>query len=323
MFLMTADILIGPYKPLKPSSFSCKRSVENFTDTAKIKLPAVSMLRKAGDQYDKVQTGLQFTEGMKVEIRSGYDGRNKTVFKGFLSRRNFTVPLELECEGYCYQLRKKLGINKSYKNTTAKAILTDLVQDTDIKLSAEIPNIPIDKVVFENVSGVQVLEWFKEKCLLTVYFIFDTLYVGLFEVQPTSIVKFRLGWNTAKDSDLKFDNEKEFAEVRINVQRRDKTGAKKGKFVGAKDGNVKRIKTAISDPETMAKIAEEQKKKLVNKGYEGSITAFLEPYVEPGSGISIEDTKYPERTGRYFVTEVETDFGTGGGRQKIKIGNSI
>jgi hypothetical protein len=297
--------------------------VANITDTAKIKIPAWSMLKKNGDQYERVQSGLQFEEGMKVEIRCGYDGINKTVFKGFVSRRNFTIPMELECEGYSYQLRRKLGINKSYYNTTIKKILMDLVAGTDIKLSPAIPEIALEKASFLNLSGIQVLEWLKEKCLLTVYFHFDELYVGLLELQTTELVKFRLGWNTAKDSDLKFNNNKEFAEVRINIQRRDKTGTKKNAFVGKKDGQVKVLKSAIDDPDFRQKIAEQEKAKLENKGYEGGITAFLRPYVEPGLGISIEDTKYPERTGRYFVTTVEGEFSPSGGRQKIKIGNSL
>lgn len=323
MFKLTADITIGSFTSLKPSSINWSRGIKNFTDSAKIKLPAVAMLKKSGDQYERIQTGLQFQEGMKVEIKCGYDGRNITVFKGFLSRRNFTVPLELECEGYAYQLRKKIGFNKSYQNTTVKKILTDLVEGTDIRISEAVPDIPLPKVTFQNSTGIQVLEWFKEKCLLTVYFKFDELYVGLLETQPSNTSKFRLGWNTVKDNELKFNNNKEFAEVRINIQKRDKTGAKKTKFVGAKDGAVKTLKTAISDPATMQKIAEQEKEKFVNKGYEGGITAFLEPHVEPGDAVSIEDTKYPERTGKYFVSAVDGEFSSSGGRQKIKIGNAL
>jgi len=320
---MTSNITIGSFKNIKPHSFHWERSRSNFTDTAKIKLPAIAMLKKEGDQYQRVQTGLQFEEGMKVEINAGYGGANDLQFKGFVSRRNFTIPMELECEGYAYQLRKKIGFNKSYTNTTVKKILIDLIAGTDIKLSDAIPDVPLAKATFQNVTGTQVLEWFKEKCLLTVCFDFDVLYVGLLEVSPTIETKFRLGWNTVKDGELKFNNKKEFAEVRINVQKRGKNGKKSNAIVGKKDGQVKVVKSVIDDPVIRQRIAEQVKNNLVNKGYEGSITAFLKPFVQPGQSVSIEDTNYPERTGKYFVTGIKGEFGTSGGRQKIMIGNSL
>lgn len=325
MFRMTSEINIGQFTNIKPNAIAWERSVENFSDSASIKLPSIARLKRNADTYDKnvVQTGLQFKEGMKVEIFAGYDGENDLRFKGFVRRINFTIPVEVECEGYSYQLRKKLDFSKSYKNTTVKAILNDLIQGTDIKLSDQIPSIPIDKATFQNVTGIQVLEWLKEKCLLAVYFNFDTLYVGGLELEPKTTVKLRLGWNVIKDSELKFNDQKEFAEVRIQLDHREKTGKKKGTFVGKKNGQVKKLKTPITDEATKKNIAEKERRRIVNKGYEGSITTFLIPFIEPGMAVSIDDTKYPERKGKYFVSAVEGQFSSNGGRQKVKIGNTL
>lgn len=320
---MTADVKIGPFKMFKPTYLKWVRNVSSFTDSAVVKIPAICSLKKSGDQYERVQTGLQFKEGMPAAFYAGYDGRNVQRFIGFVSRINFTVPLEIELEGYSYQLRKKLNFNRSYKNTTVKKILTDLVQGTDILLSEAIPDIPLTKATFENCSGINVLEWLKEKCLLTVYFNGSTLYAGLMEIEPKKTVKFRLGWNVIKDTELKFNAVKEFAEVRINLQKRKKDGKKSAAFVGKKDGQVKLLKSAIDDEATRAKIAEQARKDIINRGYEGSITAFAEPVFNPGDAVLIEDTKYPERTGRYFGLGVEGEFGPSGGRQKIIIGNSL
>src|SRR5882762_1162378 len=103
MFRMTCDIYIGKFKPVKPNAVKWARSVDNYSDSATIKLPAISMLKREGDFYERVQTGLQFKEGMPVTINAGYNGRNDTRYRGFIRRINFTVPLELECEGYSYQ----------------------------------------------------------------------------------------------------------------------------------------------------------------------------------------------------------------------------
>ncbi len=321
MFAMTASVKFDGFKAVKPNALTWNRSVDNFSDTATIKLPA----KANTEQYKIVITGTQFPEGTKVSILAGYDGDNDLQFKGFVRRINFTVPVEIECEGYSYQLRKKIGINKSYKTTTVKNILTDLIQGTDIKLHPAIPNIPIEKVAFQSASGIQVLEWLKEKCLLTVYFIFDELYVGGQQLAPGQTVKFRLNWNVIKDNELKF-NEKEFADVKITVLHRNATGVLSGQSAANNNGQVsgtKKIRTLLSDPTAMKAIAERERKLLINRGYEGAIMAFLKPHFEPGMAAALEDRQYKQRQGKYFGTGVEGSFSKGGGRQKIKIGNSL
>ncbi|NOS94533.1 MAG: hypothetical protein HOP30_21690 [Cyclobacteriaceae bacterium] len=320
---MKSDITIGPYKQVKANSFTWNTSLENFSDSALIKLPAITSLKKEGDEYDRVQTGLQLKEGLKVDIKAGYDGITYTRFRGFIRRINFTVPLELDCEGYSYQLRKVLDFTKAYKKTTVRKMLEDLTQGTDIKLSESIPHIPIDKATFKNVTGIQVLEWFKEKCLLTVYFNFDTLYVGALALEPKASQKFRLGWNVIKDNDLKFNDEKEFVDVRITIESRAKSGVKEQAYDGNVNGQNKILRTAIRDKSIQNQIAVEKRKQLVTRGYEGSITTFLVPFVVPGDTAVIDDTKYPQRIGRYFITGVEGSFNSGGGRQKVKIGHKL
>lgn len=323
---MTHDIIVEGLnggKPFKVNSMKWSRSVENYSDSATFKVPGITTLKKDGDTYDRVQTGLLFKEGMKVSMSAGYDGENDLCFKGFIRRINYTLPLEVECEGYSYQLRKKLDFTKNYLNTTAKKILQDITQGTDIKLSENIPHVPIPKEEFGNRSALQVLELLKDRYRLVTYFTFDTLYCGMLEIEPNVTKKFRLGYNTIKDSELKFSTDKEFADVRIEVAGRLKTGQKNYGYAGKKDGQVKIFRVPITDKEVLRQIAEQQRKILVNRGYEGSITTFLKPFVAPGMAVEIEDAKYPERTGKYFVTAVDGEFGTGGGRQMIKIGNSL
>lgn len=323
MFRMTADVKIGNFKPVKPTALRWSRSVDDFSDSCKVKLPAITMLKREGDIYDRVQTGLQFKEGMLVIVTAGYNGDNDVRFKGFVRRMNFTIPLEVECEGYSYQLRKKLDFSKSYKNTTVKKILNDLISGTDIRLSKHIPEIPLSKATFVNCTGIQVLEWLKEKCLLTVYFVHEELYVGMQQLVPTGSVKFKLGWNVVKDNELKFNDQKEFADVRIQVGTRRKDGQKEKQFVGKKDGQVKKYRSILNDPKVLAAIADEKRSQLVNRGYEGSITAFLKPFVVPGMSVTINDDRYPERTGRYFVQGVDGELSSSGGRQKVKLGNTL
>ncbi|MBT1702962.1 hypothetical protein [Chryseosolibacter indicus] len=318
-FKLTSSVKFSGFKDVRPSELEWERSVENFSDWAKVKLPNRALL----STYQHVQTGTQFKEGDRVEIYAGYDNDNDLQFKGFIRRVNFTVPVEIECEGYSYQLRKKQGFNYSAQNITVKKLLTEVLKGTDIKLHNAIPNIPLDKVLFKNCTGLQVLEWLKEKCLLSVIFNYDELYVGGLMLPPSKTVRFRLGWNVVKDDQLKF-NEKEFAEVKITVGRRDKDGKTKSKSAAPKViSGEKKLRTLITDSATQATIAEQQRKKFIGQGYEGVITAFLKPHFEPGMTVEISDPQYEARKGKYFGLGVRGSLSKSGGRQKIKIGYSL
>ena len=322
---MTADILFEKYKAVKPSSLKWERNVDKISDTATIVIPALCRMKNISGKYEYLPTRLKFTEGQKVEIKAGYDGKNVRRFLGFIKRINFTVPLEIECEGYAYLLRKLMFKNKSYLNTTVKAILKDVIIDTAIILSDKIPDIPIPKVQFKNFTRLQVLEYFKEKCLLTVYFNFNVLYVGLLATEPKEVVKHRLNWNVIKDGELLFNADKEFSNVNLVLDGRNQNGTRtqhKSKEVQA--GNEKHLNLyTIKDPAWRQKIVENQKLILNNKGYTGSITAFLHPYCEPGMATDIIDKVYAERNGRYFIESVSGSFSKSGGRQKIGIGFSL
>lgn len=326
MFIMTVNIKVGPFKAFKPTAVSWKRSVDNYSDSSLIKLPAMCVMKSNGDTYQKLDTGLQFKEGMPVDVECGYLNKSFRRFKGFIRRINYTVPCEIECEGYSYQLRQKLNINKVYRSgVKMKTILTDLIEGTDIKLSPLIPDVTIEQaVVFQNASGVQVLDWFKEKMLQSVYFNFDVLYVGLRETEIKGEAKFRLGWNVIKDNELKFNDNKEHSDVQIKLQQRGTDGEFTREVYESKFTStlVKRIQVRLT-PDYLAKMAKDVKTALLSNGYEGRITAFGVPYVEPGMTVSLDDPRFNMRKGKNFVESVDGDFSTGGVRQSIKLGNTL
>jgi hypothetical protein len=329
MFIMTSEITVKGFKNvIKPTSIKWKRSITDYSDTAIITLPTIAMLKSNGEEdYKQVETGLQFREGMEVLIKCGYDGKNHTRFRGFIRRINPKTPLELECEGYSYQLRKKQNINKSYKpGIKLTDILREVIRGTDIHLSADIPEITFDSpVTFNNKKATEVLDWLRDKMLQTVYFNLNYLYVGLREAQLKPNIILRLGWNVVESNELKFNNDRELADVKISMVQKGKDGKTDAASKSDPDNkNVKQLKLPCRvDKATLKRIEEEQRKKMQNRGYEGAITAFLVPYAEPGMSATIEDKKYPLRTGKYFIEAVEGEFTSTGGRQKVKIASTL
>ena len=134
VFTLHSKISIGDFKPFKGvHDISIKKSLGNYADTAILKLPLTARLRQAGSpQTQSVLTAHQFNVGDKILIELGYNHKLEREFVGFIRRINMTSPLEIECEGYAYQLRAK-KINKSWKETTLLEVLEYIIEDTDIQ----------------------------------------------------------------------------------------------------------------------------------------------------------------------------------------------
>ena len=322
---MCLNIKIDKIKPFKANGFTIRKSVCDFCDTATIKIPAKTVLKSVrANHYIHVEPLTQkLLEGQPVIIEAGYNNENKVRFKGFIRRINYKTPLEIECEGYSYLLVSIKNYCKSYLTTTVRQLLADLVFGTPIKLSDEIPDIVLHKIVFKNFSGIDVLKYLKNKCLLTVYFNGEVLYAGLREMEIKKSVNLLLGWNVIKDNELKYSDNKENANVKIVLQKRELTGHYKKVEHGQKDGNIKVYKVNHLDEKSFPQLAGALKSKLVNSGYEGKVTTFLEPLIEPGMSVIINDNEYSDRKGTFFVESVETQFSTSGGRQVIGVGSSL
>jgi hypothetical protein len=324
MFTMTANVAFEGLKPIKPRSLSWKRHIDNLSDTAKIEIPAICRYIDTDKTYDNVVTGQKFTEGQQVLISAGYDGNNRTAFFGFIKRINSSVPLEIECEGYSYQLRN-CTITKRFGKTTVRKVIEYLIAETDIKISDKVSGeIDFEPKVFDGVEKISVLNWLKENYKLKIFFIFDTIYFGFGITYKSDKVKYELNWNVIKDNDLLFNT---YTSATVNIEgysrKADGTLIKTKAANANTFGAVKKIKMLMRNKDDLQAATNEEQLRHNKKGYVGSLTSFLVPYVKIGMTAEIIDKKFKERQGSYLVDGVEGSFGPGGGRQKVHIDFSV
>jgi hypothetical protein len=320
MFRMTASVEFEGLKAVKPSSLKWKRHIDNYSDSATIEIPAICRYKDGTGTYDNVVTGQKLFEGQKVKIYAGYDGNNDLQFDGFIKRINSSTPLEIECEGYSYQLRNKT-INKSFGRTTVKKVLEKLVVDTAIKIDNKlVGDITFEPKQFPNIQRTQVLDWLKEEYRLKVFFLYNELHVGFGLMFIGNTVKHQLNWNVIKDSDLLFNAQKE-ATVNIEgVTKLDdgtlvRITSKNARTAGEK----KEVKLKTKDRALNQKIVDALQSKQNKKGYVGAITGFLKPFVQIGDSTQITDNKFKERAAQHVVDGIDGSFSRAGGRQKIHI----
>lgn len=329
-FYLTSDITIGDYKGIKPNKVSWKTDVNSFIDTCQITLPRITFLQNDAfnktvdleeeqkSEEKKVQY-YQFKEGDKVSVSLGYDKRFNKRFEGFIRNVKMGIPVELECEGYGYQLYDKI-FNKTYAKVSVKQLLKDLTAGTDIVISDQTADVPLTNVRFKNATGIQVLEFLKKECHLAVYFNFNEIYVGTLFGKVQKRAKIKIGWNTVKDDD--FQKKKVDKSVKIVVKEKNPKGeVKKTRPDEKKYSDEKELKVKAGIPnEFLKQIVNRLQLKENYQGYEGSIQLFLEPYVDKGMVLEIDGGMYPEKTGDYFVESISGEYGMSGGRQTANLG---
>jgi hypothetical protein len=277
-----------------------------------------------------VQTAKLFKEGDPVAIDLGYNGDLRNEFRGFVRRVNLTTPITIEMEGYAWQLRNQ-NILASWQKTTVKEVLKRVIQGTDIVLSTDIPDIALTSFYIKNENGLKVLEWFKDKMLLTVYFDDNMLYVGIQEGQTTAAgagqvgtlaeVVYNIGYNCiTNQSDLKQRLAKDNL-VRVRLKTRGKNGKHVLYEAGDTNGAViERIVPFSNDANYLKQKASEFLKRLKYDGYEGRLTGFLQPYCKPAFKAVLKDKKFEgARAGGYFVAGTEVQFGIRGAKRIVEI----
>lgn len=322
-FKITGNIKFKGFAPIKPSSLKWNKHVDNIIDTATIVLPGMCKLKQNNaETYSIVPTTEAIKIGTAVSFEVGYNGNNKEVFNGFVAKINYKVPVEIECEGWAYLLKKKFFSNLVFGKTTVAEVLKKITEGTGIVLSDKNPeSIEFLPAQFKHYTAMQILGWLKENYLLTIFFEGNVLYAGWRATYVGNTVKHRLNWNVADASSLVFGTY-EGSIVNIVAETRLPNGTKhKTKSNNApKLGDTKVIKTLIQNFLNKQAAANDAQIKENNKGFTGSITGFLQPFVQVGDTNVIVDKKYPQRNGQYFVSGIGGSVNkSGGGRQQIEL----
>lgn len=293
-----------------------KRSIGSYVDTCTIKIPTTAKLNTSSSPTE--QAVYAFVAGDAITVELGYNNEFKQEFKGFVSKIGYSTPVEVECEGYSYLLKRK-NINKSWKTTTLREVCEYITDDTGIKLSAAIPEIKLVNYKVHNATATKVLDDLMNQFKLVAYFNFDTLYVGLEEIEPAGNVAYALGYNTADSNNLKYQHEDDIR-LKVIVKRKKDDGDKELYSIGDADGSVKEIIVKNSESlDQVKKLANDYLNQQKYTGFTGTFTAFLQPFASIGYSCKIIDKRYKERSGTYFLYSVEVTFGLNGARRVCEV----
>lgn len=322
MFILACKIEIGDFVFRSVNEIEITKSVTELVDTAVIKMPTKFKIRQNNEQKYIEEV---IKPGDEVKITLAYEGKYEGVeFTGFVKKINPKIPMEIHCEDAMWLLRRK-NISKSWKKTTLKEVLQEIVSGTGIKLSKRVPDVALESWIIRSKNGTQALQEIKETMAMSVFLEDDgTLYCGLQQATNVGqIVKYDLNYNLVENNlEFKTADEKK---IKVIYSWTDKKTNKKKTYTAGDDGGEERRfnLNAVYDENIMQSMADKVLKEAKYDGFEGDITSFLIPFATRGMAADIIDKEHKNREGNYFIKTVVTTYGTGGARRKVTLGNKL
>jgi hypothetical protein len=322
MYALGLEIIIKDAIFRRVHDVQIEKSTKTIGATATIKIPATARLERLGEFITEVETAKTFDRGDAVLIYAGYNGARRLEFQGYVSRVKPGIPVEITCEDALFLLRRR-NLQASFRSITLKSLLEYILQGTFIRINDNVPGITFSPFYLRNVSAASALQKLKEEYGLTMYFrSISELYVGLESAEDATEVKYRIGENVI-DNNLTWRDEDD-VRLRIKAVHIKKDNTRVEKETGDSDGELRTLffynLPAGADLETIAK---DEMGKYKYTGYEGSLTGFLLPNVEPGNVIALEDRQFDERNGKYLADKVTTSLSTSGARRTVELGLKV
>jgi hypothetical protein len=329
-FKIDWQIQIGNYKLGMLDNVEIHKSVELLADTCSIKLPA-TLYNKAISTGSSNEVESKIERGNKVTVWLGYDTKNfnnvKPEFEGYLlNAATDDGSLILNCEDDLFLLRKTIA-DKQFKNTDIRGIAEYVVTQTGSGLLVDCSyTMNYDKFVINKATGYDVLKKISEETKGNVYIKKNEDGKSVLNIHPPytekhGYVRYSFQKNI-ESSDLKYKKADDKI-LEVVVESTGKDGKKISVSAGKPGGDKKTISGNGMSKDAMQKLADETYKKTLYDGYEGGITTWLIPNVEPGYSAEIKDEEYEFKNGWYYVKSVTTTCSSSGIVRKVDMGIKV
>ncbi len=321
MLRLTNDISIGQFQFLGVNEVTTESGWELMTDTCKIIVP--KKLRWQGKPL-VADTSPLLKKGDEVSVKLGYNDRNETVFKGFLTNIHADLPIELECQDAMWKL-KTGTFNCSYRHVTLSQLLNDMferedLEDIEIVILAEhdLGQFRVGK----ETTPAKVLDQIRKDYFVKFFFRDGVLFAGwAFDAknQKEHIIRFN---RNVVEHDLQYVR-KDDVKLKIKCVILNSKNKKEEFEIGDEDGEVRTIHHYNVSKSEMKKLCEAEMERLRYDGYRGTITIFGEPHIQHGDIVTLIDDDNLEREGGYLVKKVTKTFNERGYRQILEIESKV
>ena len=212
----------------------------------------------------------------------------------------------------------------SWRNTTLKEVLKYLVPEANI---IECPDVTLSPFRLDNVTVAKALQTLKDEYLLTVYYRFDKLFVGLpYLEKGLGEVVYHMQKNVpsaSEQGELTFKR-KEDLKLKVKAISIMPDNTRIEKEFGDSDGDSTTLHFYNKKESELEALAKEQINRMKYNGYKGSLNAFGRPFTMHGMIANLEDDKFPERQSAVFIDRVLVEYNSSTGyKRKNELGRKV
>lgn len=302
---MNSYIELGNYifRTGKVNAVSTKRSRKNIGNTATVRIP----------NFEKNLDG-KLKVGDQVVIKLGYDGQLREEFKGYITSIAPKSPLEISCEDELWKLKQET-VTKSWRSTTLNEVLNFLLPGALI----ETQPIKLEPFRLDRVNKAEALAKLKSEYGIDVFFRNDKWYVGFaYNESNTVKVKYHFQKNAWMDR-LEYRKEED-VKLRVKAISILPNNDRIEVELGDPEGDIRTLHFYNKTEAEIRALAAEKIKQMKHDGYQGKFKAKGLPFIDHSMVVDLEDEKYKNRAGSYFVDEVTTTYDEQGFNRTIELG---
>ena len=307
---LITHITIGQFTFDYVNNLTVESTWMELTDKATITLPANLKL-------DKTKLKSLVPKGAAVEIKTGYNDRLKTIFKGFVARVHPITPIKIDCEDLMWQL-KQIEVNSNCSN--------ELMGDYVARIQpypVDAFNVTVPKFIAHRITAAQVLNELRSNYGLQIFVRNGKITIGK-QYDPsnysTHIVQLENNFNSnVKKNELEYTS-KDDVKLKVTAISNQPDGTKLEVELGDPDGEKRTLNFYNLSKSDLKALAEKEIERLRYDGYRGNLVLFGEPTVYHGDVIEIRNDADGDKAGRYWVDGVTYEFGVGGYQQTVKLG---
>jgi hypothetical protein len=331
-------------------------SVDNLTDTGELIIPKNIYVYQGTKRVNWTNAILTsgnnplLLRGDKIKIEwltyyyafeSSTDTRKEksirnTVFEGFISSIDNSMPIRLKVENNMYLLKKLDAENKVWQGSeySLEMMVDEMIKDTGFEVKTDGVASTIGEVTTIGATVAEVLAQLSDDYPYNFYFIGNQLKAGIFRYYPEGrqFHTFDFQRNIAS-SNLEF-RRTEDVKVKLVAYSVEKFEVNETTQSGKKSKKKRRLQVTLGDSfgstETkyFADVTSESDlrdkatayfKKINYDGFKGDFDTFAIPLVKKGDVVTLVDRILPERNGSYMVKGVVYKGGVNGYRQTIEI----
>lgn len=305
------------YRVNAVKNVSIKSTWHDTAETCKIELANLAKNMNA-----KIKEGNTVKVELSQALTDSQD-RFKTEFQGYISEVKNSIPFTLICQGEDYVWRRAKATSKFYKEIKISTLLKELFGDA-VVVSDSLPDITLTKLRINRATPFEVLQKIKQQYFITAYFKGKKLLTGrpYLTEKNTPTVRYNFEQNIIKDSlTVKTKSNVKLKVRAISIL----ANGQKLEVETGDSGGAERVLyfRGITDQVRLKELAEIQLEKLKKDTIEGGFETFGIPFARHSYLAQLSSSKHPQKTGTYFIDEVQTTFNTSGFRRKVKLGKKI